>query len=372
MVRIRSTLTLGTATLALLSLTPPASAQQQPGEGHGTPEREGGPQAPSPQGPRQDAPPPHENARPGEARPQESARPAQPHPEASPHALPREDQRQQTPDGGRPAPKDVGPGQIPAQPRQQQEAERRREQEQRWQQQRTGQRPIREDVREVAHRDAHGRSFQVPTNDRVNVVTNSSRSDWAAAAQRRSFEGCPPGFGARYQNCAPPALAEPVHHRWNQPDWYGAYDRNTGYRYADGYLLRLGPNSAVASYVPLLGGALAVGRSWPGAYNAVALPDHYTRYYDLGPSSTYRYYDGVIYRVAPTNAAITAVAALLTGDAIAVGQPMPAGYDVYNVPYNYRDQYFDGPDALYRYSDGAIYQIDPATRLVRAAIELLA
>jgi hypothetical protein len=49
---------------------------------------------------------------------------------------------------------------------------------------------------------------------------------------------------------------------------------------------------------------------------------------------------------------------------------MPMGYDVYNVPYPYRAQYVDGPGAQYRYSDGYIYQIDPETRLVAAAIEL--
>ena len=70
--------------------------------------------------------------------------------------------------------------------------------------------------------------------------------------------------------------------------------------------------------------------------------------------------------------AITSIAALLTGDNFEIGGPVPAGYDVYNVPYPYRDQYIDGPDARYRYSDGYIYQIDPTTQLVTAAIDLLA
>ena len=51
---------------------------------------------------------------------------------------------------------------------------------------------------------------------------------------------------------------------------------------------------------------------------------------------------------------------------------MPIGYDVYNVPYPYRSQYVDGPNSMYRYSDGYVYQVDPETRLVAAAIELLA
>ena len=65
------------------------------------------------------------------------------------------------------------------------------------------------------------------------------------------------------------------------------------------------------------------------------------------------------------------IAALLTGDDIAVGQRLPAGYDAYNVPYAYRDRYRDGPDAMYRYSDGYVYQVDPTTRVVAAVIDLL-
>jgi len=50
---------------------------------------------------------------------------------------------------------------------------------------------------------------------------------------------------------------------------------------------------------------------------------------------------------------------------------MPAGYDVYNVPYAYRSQYRDSPNSLYRYNDGYVYQVDPTTQLVQAAIQLL-
>ena len=122
--------------------------------------------------------------------------------------------------------------------------------------------------------------------------------------------------------------------------------------------------------MPLLGGALAVGNPWPSYYAPVRLPAYYTDYYGLGPNDAYRYADNVIYRVDPETAAITSIAALLTGDDITIGRPMPMGYDVYNVPYPYRAQYLDGPGARYRYSDGYIYQIDPETRLVAAAIEL--
>ena len=62
---------------------------------------------------------------------------------------------------------------------------------------------------------------------------------------------------------------------------------------------------------------------------------------------------------------------MLTGDSFQVGQRVPQGYDVYNVPSSYRERYVDGPDSNYRYSDGTVYQVDPTTQLVQAAIELL-
>ena len=73
----------------------------------------------------------------------------------------------------------------------------------------------------------------------------------------------------------------------------------------------------------------------------------------------------------PKTQAITQVAALLTGQDWTVGQRMPSGYDVYNVPYAYRDQYRDTNESLYRYNDGQVYQVDPTTRLVQAVIQLI-
>jgi hypothetical protein len=193
------------------------------------------------------------------------------------------------------------------------------------------------------------------------------RFDFAAAG-RGLIDGCPPGLARKNNRCLPPGQANQRRYR---PDWWGLSGLSGGpYLYDGGYLLRLN-GGAVAGYVPLLGGALAVGNLWPATYVAQPVPQYYVDYYDLGPSGSYRYADDVLYRVDPATSAITSIAGLLTGDDIRIGSPMPPGYDVYNVPYRYRSQYADGPDAWYRYSDGYIYQVDPTTQLVTAAIDLL-
>jgi hypothetical protein len=200
--------------------------------------------------------------------------------------------------------------------------------------------------------------------------------DFARLAPRGVIEGCPPGLAKKNPPCVPPGQARNAARSpfgWDRPDFWGLSGLGGGrYFYDDGYLVKLGSDGRVGGYVPLLGGALAVGNAWPDHYQPFALPGYYERYYGLGPSNSYRYADDVIYRVDPQTAALTSVAALLTGDDFAIGQPMPLGYDVYNVPWDYRDRYADGPDASYRYADGYIYQVDPETRLIAAAIELLA
>jgi len=194
---------------------------------------------------------------------------------------------------------------------------------------------------------------------------------WSSAPVRGLVNGCPPGLAKKNNGCMPPGQlrTDPWRAAYDRPDWWGYRGWNDGsYRYADGYLVRYDRNR-ILSYVPLLGGALAIGSLWPQSYQPVVLPDYYSDYYGYGPS--YRYADDVIYRVDPETSAIQSIAALLTGNDLAVGQPLPDMYGVYNVPYDYRDRYVDGPDAIYRYSDGYIYQVDPTTRLVQAAIELL-
>jgi hypothetical protein len=233
--------------------------------------------------------------------------------------------------------------------------------------------PQRKDVKRVSYKGPGGRTFFVPTNDRVRVVTKRRTFDWGSLSRPAAYDGCPPGLAKKYNGCMPPGLAGQTGSDWLRPDWYFRdYDHAYRYRYLDGYMLRLGAGGDVLSYMPLLGGALGIGQVWPSVSQAVPMPTYYDSYYDLGPADSYRYYDDTIYRVDPDSAVIRSVAALLTGNDFVIGKAAPAGYDVYNVPYDYRDQYYDSPDALYRYSDGYIYQIDPTTRLVQAAIELLA
>ncbi len=200
--------------------------------------------------------------------------------------------------------------------------------------------------------------------------------DIASIPRLGLIEGCPPGLAKKNPPCVPPGQARTstrgLFGLFDRPDFWGLNRLGDGrYFYDDGYLVRYAPSGGILGYVPLLGGALSVGNAWPSFYDPVALPGYYEDYYGLGPYDSYRYADNVVYRVDPETSAITSIAALLTGDRFAVGQPMPLGYDVYNVPYGYRDRYVDGPGGYYRYSDGYIYQVDPETRLIASVIELL-
>jgi hypothetical protein len=188
-----------------------------------------------------------------------------------------------------------------------------------------------------------------------------------------AIQGCPPGLAKKDNGCLPPGLARQIDRRdrtWD--DWYWSRNRDDGrWRYDDGYVYRIADNGGVAGWLPVLGGALGLGSVWPQQYQYRPAPDYYTDYWRLNQPYDYRYADGVLYGVDPQTQAINSVVALLTGQQWNVGQRMPAGYDVYNVPYAYRDQYVDTADSWYRYNDGYVYQVDPTTQLVQAVIQLL-
>jgi hypothetical protein len=169
------------------------------------------------------------------------------------------------------------------------------------------------------------------------------------------------------------------------PDWYDDYAPvryrafydsapNDYYRYDydDGYLYRISRDSnLVTALFPLLGGAYSVGRPLPyyqQSYYNVPL-GYRGLYYDT-PDQYYRYGDGAIYQVDPTTQLIQGIVALLSGQSFGVGQQLPLGYDVYNVPYAYRSSYYDTPDTWYRYDDGYIYGVDPRSRMIQTMVPL--
>jgi hypothetical protein len=141
------------------------------------------------------------------------------------------------------------------------------------------------------------------------------------------------------------------------------------YRYADGYMYQINPYTGMIEDVdPLLGYGYGYGQMMPLAYSAYNVPYQYRPYYYDTSDYYYRYAPGAIYQVDPSTSLITAVAALLSPNSLAIGQPMPIGYSAYNVPYAYRSTYYDTPNDWYRYSNGNIYRVDPATQLVTALV----
>lgn len=187
--------------------------------------------------------------------------------------------------------------------------------------------------------------------------------------------GCPPGLARKENGCLPPGQARRIEaERRARYDY--VWDRwgrdGFRYRYDDGYLYRMNNSGGLLGWLPVLGGALSTGSVWPTQYSYQPAPTYYTNYYRLPDRYDYRYADGVLYGVDRQNNGISQIAALLTGQQWTVGQRMPSGYDIYNVPYDYRARYADTPDRWYRYNDGYVYQVDPTTQLVQAVIQLLA
>jgi len=143
---------------------------------------------------------------------------------------------------------------------------------------------------------------------------------------------------------------------------------NYDYRYANGYVYQVDPMSGMIYDVdPMLGYGYGYGQMLPATYSAYNVPYQYRPMYYDTPDHYYRYAPGAIYQVDPETSLITAVAALLTGG-MTVGQPLPSGYGVYNVPYDYRNRYYDTQNDWYRYANGNIYRVDPTTQLVTAIV----
>ena len=159
------------------------------------------------------------------------------------------------------------------------------------------------------------------------------------------------------------------------PQPYQAFYPNTSddyYRYANGYVYGIDRSSGlIENMIPLMAGGYGMGQMMPMSYSAYNVPYQYRDLYSDSADSYYRYAPGAIYQVDPTTRLVTAVASLLTGNGLSVGQPLPMGYSAYNVPLGYRDQYYDTNDAWYRYNNGQIYQVDPTTQLVTSIIRAI-
>ncbi len=217
-------------------------------------------------------------------------------------------------------------------------------------------------------RDSSRDIGQRPGNRESTVV-------FARNADRGLMTGCPPGLARKDNGCLPPGQARKIDQARDDYARYNYLWRTQGddsdYRYRDGYLYRMNSQGGLLGYLPVLGGVLSPGNAWPERYAFQQAPQYLSQYYGLNDRYQYRYADGVLYGVDPQTQGIGQVAALLTGQQFNVGQRMPAGFDIYNVPYDYRDRYADSAASQYRYNDGYVYQVDPTTRLVQAVIQLL-
>jgi len=156
------------------------------------------------------------------------------------------------------------------------------------------------------------------------------------------------------------------------PASYGAgygygYD-NLCNRYVNGVIYQVDCYTGmIEDVVPMYGGGYGVGQLLPSAYTTYNVPYQYRSMYYNTPDYNYWYGPGAIYQYDPSSSLITSVAALLS-PGFTVGQPLPVGYGMYNVPLAYRGTYYDTPNAWYRYNNGYIYQVDPTTQLVSAIV----
>ena len=220
-------------------------------------------------------------------------------------------------------------------------------------------------------RDQDARRYPPP---RMPIATDRDMVRFERPRDRVLLTGCPPGLARKGNGCVPPGQARRIEaERRARYDY--VWDRmardDYRYRYDDGYLYRVNNSGGLLGWLPVLGGALSTGSAWPTQYSYQPAPAYYTDYYRLPDRYDYRYADGVLYGVDRQDSGISQIAALLTGQQWNVGQAMPAGYDIYNVPYAYRDRYPDTSDRWYRYNDGYVYQVDPKTQLVQSVIQLL-
>ena len=250
----------------------------------------------------------------------------------------------------------------------------------------------RQDVRQA--RRSETRDWRDWTERRL-IAADRFRDDlriWGNDSRRGvGRDGCPPGLANKNPLCMPPGQyrkAQFIGQRlpisswaYNVPDRYSyrfVDNDDWFYRYDDeGYVYRFDRDSGlVNSIVPLFGSDLLIGEPMPLGYEVYNVPMAYRSYYPDSSDYMYRYDDSAIYQVNNGTGLIEGIVALLTGGlgglgGLGIGDTLPVGYDAYNVPMDYRDQYVDSDDAWYRYADNSIYQVDPQTRLIEEVISLI-
>jgi len=250
-----------------------------------------------------------------------------------------------------------------------------------------------DNIRAARFDDEHIRGRDWDRND-VRVARLNRHDDdfrwatrWDDHGVRRAFvDGCPPGLAKKGNGCLPPGQARKLVGTVLAPTimsrslvgpyrlWYR--DNNDYiYRWDDDNIYRVRRNGnlidAMFPYANRDYYYYPVGQTYPDYYNYYNVPYQYQSYYPDGGDYLYRYGDGAIYTVDPQTQMIQGIAALLTGAPMTIGQPLPPAYGVYNVPLNYRATYYDTPDNLYRYNDGYIYRVDPATMLITSVINAI-
>ena len=115
--------------------------------------------------------------------------------------------------------------------------------------------------------------------------------------------------------------------------------------------------------MPLYAGGYGVGEILPSAYSYYNVPMQYRGLYYPTADYSYWYAPGAIYQYDQRTSLITSVAALMS-PGFTVGRPLPMGYGMDNVPLAYRGTDDDTSNTWYRYNDGYIYQVNPATMMV--------
>lgn len=231
------------------------------------------------------------------------------------------------------------------------------------------------EVRDVRREQARNVTRDMRREVERRVDVDGAGEGFRRNTDRRFLNGCPPGLAKKDNGCLPPGQARQRRQAGDAASRYDYLWRNRGgdgdYRYQDGYLYRTNAQGGLMGHLPVLGGVLSQGNAWPGQYAFQQAPQYLSQYFGMNDQYQSRYADGVLYGVNPQTQGIGQIGALLTGQSINVGQRMPAGYDVYNVPHEYRDRYADSAQSQYRYNDGYVYQVDPTTQLVQTVIQLL-